>query len=123
MNSSSIPGTHGVDELLVGRYMGKKFMFVECVKNGFAPATRRHVHAAIKDLKIANPTFANLPERKGAHRMDTKKMGTVTWVKPRVVVEIAMNEWTPGGHLRHAKFKQLRDDKKVSNVSAYPASV
>jgi bifunctional non-homologous end joining protein LigD len=53
-----IPDTHGVDELLVGRYADKKFMFVECVKNGFVPATRRHVHAAIKDLKIPKPPFA-----------------------------------------------------------------
>jgi bifunctional non-homologous end joining protein LigD len=55
--------------------------------------------------------------------MDTEKMATVTWIRPKVVVEIAMNKWTPGGHLRHAKFKRLRDDKKMSEVSAYPASV
>src|SRR5262245_51437239 len=27
------------------------------------------------------------------------------------------------GHLRHAKFKRLRDDENVSDVSAYPGSV
>ena len=63
----------------------------------------------------------NLPEKKGPHRMDPEKMRKVVWVKPRAVVEIAMNAWTPDGHLRHGEFRRLRLDKSVKQVSAFPA--
>jgi bifunctional non-homologous end joining protein LigD len=51
----------------------------------------------------------NLPEKKRPHAMDREKMETVRWVKPKIVCEIAFNEWTPSGHLRHSKFLRLRE--------------
>jgi bifunctional non-homologous end joining protein LigD len=84
-------------------------LFVESVKNGFVPATRAKVRAAIEKSIVDQCPFANLPERKGAHRMDREKMKKVRWVKPRQVVEIAFNEMTSGGHLRHAQFLRLRE--------------
>jgi ATP-dependent DNA ligase len=52
----------------------------------------------------------NLPETKGAHRMDREKMKKTQWVKPGVVCEIAFNERTANGHLRHSRFLRLRDE-------------
>jgi ATP-dependent DNA ligase len=45
--------------------------------------------------------------------MDREKMKKVRWVKPKQVVEIAFNEMTSGGHLRHAKFLRLREKHDV----------
>ncbi len=115
-----IPGPHGIDQLVVGRFDGKDFKYVDALDDGFVPATRREVHAAIKRFERPHVPFTNLPEKKGSHRMDREKMQKVTWVKPKVVVEIAMNEWTSGGHLRHAEFRRIRDDKTVKQVAAYP---
>jgi bifunctional non-homologous end joining protein LigD len=92
------------------------------VDASFIPATRRKVHDRSKKLVIPDCPFVTLPGKRGRHRMDREKMNTVTWVKPKVVVEIAMNEWTPDHHLRHAEFKRLREDMKVKQVSAYPAN-
>ena len=99
-----------VDELLVGRMVGKELHFVDSVKNGFVPATRRSTHAAISCLTAKQCPFANLPERKGPHRMDREKMQRVTWVRPVLRAEIAFNEVTSSGHLRHSKFLRMRDD-------------
>ena len=107
------PGTHGIDQLVVGRYAGKKFMYVAALDDGFIPSTRRKVFDVIKRYAISECPFQNLPEKGGAHRMDRDKMQSVIWVKPRVVVEIAMNEWTPDNHLRHAEYVRLRADKGV----------
>jgi bifunctional non-homologous end joining protein LigD len=52
--------------------------------------------------------------------MGREKMQKVAWVKPRVVVEIAINEWTPDQHLRHAEFKRIRDEKTIRQVGQYP---
>src|SRR5262245_14394625 len=92
-----------------------------------ASETLDRPHQGVRQIQSRHNPFACWSglARKSArsHRMDTEKLVNVTRAKPRVVVEIAMNEWTPGDHLRHAKFKRLRDDKKVSDVSPYPASV
>jgi bifunctional non-homologous end joining protein LigD len=48
------------------------------------------------------------------------------WLKPEIVAQIRFTEWTNAGHLRHAAYAGLRDDKhpleavqeKSSNVRA-----
>jgi DNA ligase D-like protein (predicted ligase) len=115
-----IPSGRAADELVVGRYAGKHLMYVAAFDDGFIPATRRKVFEEIKRYGTPDCPFANLPEKRGRHRMDAEKMKSVVWIKPKVVAEVAMNEWTPDGHLRHAEFKRLRDDVNVRQVRAYP---
>jgi ATP-dependent DNA ligase len=43
------------------------------------------------------------------YKMDRDKMKKVRWVRPRIVAEIAFNEQTESGHLRHSKFLRLHD--------------
>jgi bifunctional non-homologous end joining protein LigD len=45
-----IPGPHGFDSLIVGYYQGKDLMYVARVRNGFVPASRRHVFEKIRHL-------------------------------------------------------------------------
>ena len=103
-----VPGTHGVDELIIGRAEGRRLLFVDSVRNGFRPATRRLVFKAIEPLRVDKCPFVNLPEKKGVHRMDPEKMREVQWVKPKLIAEVAFNEITSHGHLRHSKFLRLR---------------
>ena len=59
--------------------------------------------------EIEETPFENLPEKNGRRRMDADKMKTVRWMKPKIVAEIAFNERTEAGRLRHSKFLRLRD--------------
>jgi len=34
------------------------------------------------------------------------------WLKSQLVAQIEFTEWTPDGHLRHARFAGLRSDKE-----------
>jgi DNA ligase D-like protein (predicted ligase) len=104
-----IPGAHGIDQLVVGELRDGELHYVDSVKNGFVPATRRRVFDAIRGGEINGPPFVNLPEKKGPHRMDREKMKSVRWLKPKVVAEIAFNERTESGHLRHSKFLRFRE--------------
>ena len=104
-------GDRAVEELLVGEQRGDGLHFVESVKNGFVPAKRREVYQAIHKLVRGEQPFVNLPEKKGPHAMDREKMREVHWVKPKLVVELAFNERTSHGHLRHSRFVRLRPDK------------
>jgi ATP-dependent DNA ligase len=107
-----VPGRYGVEELVIGEKRDGDFNFVGSVKNGFVP-TRQKVFDAIKGKEIDDCPFVNLPEKKGGYRMDQEKMATVRWVQPRIVAEIAFNDQTQAGHLRHSKFLRLRERADV----------
>ncbi len=44
------------------------------------------------------------------------RTGDATWVKPRLVGQVAFTEWTADNRLRHPSFLGLRDDKKPEEV-------
>lgn len=115
-----IPGSYGIEQLIVGEKRDGDFYFVESVKNGFVPSTRQRVFESIKGKEIKRCPFVNLPEKKGAHRMDREKMAKVRWMEPRFAAEIAFNERTPGGHLRHSRFLRLRERADVRVESRSP---
>jgi DNA ligase D-like protein (predicted ligase) len=114
-----VRGAQGVDSIIVGFYRGSDLIYVARVRNGFVPATRRHVFAKLQSLEVATCPFANLPETEkgrwgtGLIAEDMKKC---VWVKPAAVARIEYLEWTGGDHLRHAKFAGLRHEKNVQSV-------
>jgi bifunctional non-homologous end joining protein LigD len=98
---------------VVGEKRDGDLYFVGSIKNGSVPLTRQKAFDEIKGKEIEKTPFVNLPEKKGAHRMDREKMGTVRWLRPRIIAEIAFNERTQAGHLRHSTFLRLRDGADV----------
>ena len=40
----------------------------------------------------------------------------ITWIRPKLVGEVAFTEWTQNGRLRHPRFLGLRDDKDAADV-------
>jgi DNA ligase D-like protein (predicted ligase) len=115
-----LPGGHRFDSLLVDYYDGRRLMFVGKLKNGFVPATREQVAARFKGLETVVCPFVNLPEPKNARQglaITREVMPLCRWLKPKVVVQVEFVEWTENGHLRHARFIGLRDDKKPREVT------
>src|ERR1051325_7912886 len=47
---------------------------------------------------------------------DAPRVKVATWVKPRLVVQVAFTEWTGDNKLRHPSFLGMRDDKEVKEV-------
>ena len=45
-----------------------------------------------------------------------EKMKECRWVKPKLVCQVEFVEWTDSGHLRHATFLGMRDDKPADEV-------
>jgi bifunctional non-homologous end joining protein LigD len=98
------------DAILVGRFEDDQLKFIEKIKNGFVPATRKQVFDALQDLIIGRCPFANLPERaKRRAAVDAEEMKNCVWVRPVQQCEVDLVEWTRGGHLRHSAFRQLTD--------------
>jgi bifunctional non-homologous end joining protein LigD len=116
-----IPAGKAVDAIVVGRNSGSGLNFAASIDDGFVPATRRQVFKALESVpRLKECPFVNLPEKRGRHKFDREKMRKTVWLEPQSVVEVAMNEWTPDGHLRHAEFVRLRPELQVSEVAPFP---
>ncbi len=107
------------DAILVGYFERGQLLFCGRVRAGFSQATRRQVFERIRKWQIPDCPFSNLPSRKSGRwneGVSAEDMATMTWVKPRVVVQIAFVEWTTYDLLRHAAFVGLRDGKRPEDV-------
>ena len=106
-----------LDALIVGYYEGDKLMFASKMRNGFVPRLRCEVWAKLKYLQTDACPFANLPEKKPTQwALTREEMKNCVWLKPDLVAQLEFTEWTPDGHLRHAKFCGWRDDKDAHRV-------
>jgi DNA ligase D-like protein (predicted ligase) len=99
-------GRVGFGALLVGVYEGGKLVYAGKVGTGFDNATLERLGRQLARLERPTSPFAGgeLP-RRGVH-----------WVEPKLVAQVAFTEWTPGGKLRHPRFKGLREDKDPKEV-------
>jgi bifunctional non-homologous end joining protein LigD len=96
-----VPGTHGLDSIIVGYYRGKELMYIARVRNGFVPATRRQVFSKLHSLLALDCPFVNLPEtHKGrwGDGLTADDMKKCVWVRPELLARIEFLEWD---HLRH----------------------
>ena len=106
-----IPGTRGFDALLVGYYQSGKLIFCGKIRNGFKEAgSKERVLTKFKGLGTTKCPFDNLPEPPNARRglaLTAEAMKQCCWLKPKLVAQIGIREWTSDGHLRHATFSRL----------------
>ena len=115
-----VPGTHGLDSIMVGYYRDKELVYIARVRNGFVPATRRQVFARLQPLVAPDCPFVNLPEtHKGrwGDGLTAVDMAKCVWVRPELVAQIEFLDWTESDHLRHSKFAGLREDKDAHTVT------
>jgi DNA ligase D-like protein (predicted ligase) len=111
-----VPGSHGLDSIIVGYYKGPDLIYVARVKSGFVPATRRQVFEKLRHQTVPNCPFMNLPEtQKGrwGDGLTAKDMEKCVWVRPEFVAQIEFLEWTESDHLRHSKFAGLGEDNDM----------
>jgi ATP-dependent DNA ligase len=114
-----IPGTHGLDSIIVGYYKDHDLIYVARVRNGFVPASRRQMFEKLRLLVIPECPFVNLPEKhrsRWGEGLTAEDMKKCVWVRPELVAQIEFLEWTESNHLRHSKFVGLREDKYARGV-------
>lgn len=110
------PGPRNFDAVIFGYYEGEKLIYAARTRNGFTPASREALFRRFKGLETAECPFANLPEAKGGRwgeGLTAEKIKECRWLVPLLVGRFEFLEWTPDGHLRHARFVGLRDEAKA----------
>ena len=99
-------GRQHLGALLVGLYDGRTLRFVGKVGTGFTQQTLDILAAKLDRLRTERPPFDPPPRIRDA-----------TWVRPKLVAQLAYAEWTADGKLRQPAFLGLRTDKHPAEVT------
>ena len=105
------------DALIVGCHEGSQLKFVAKVRNGFVPHMRCAMYPLLQQMRTDKSPFADLPEKRHTlYSLTRAEMQNCQWLEPHLVAQIEFTEWTPDGHLRHARFGGLRIDKEPERI-------
>jgi bifunctional non-homologous end joining protein LigD len=94
-----------IGALLLGVYEDSKLSYVGKVGTGFSASTLADLSRKFQPLIRAQSPFADPPRERD-----------VTWLAPRLIAQIAFQEWTADRKLRQPVFLGLRDDKEPLEV-------
>lgn len=92
--------------LLVGVYEKGKFVYVGHVGGGFTEALLASTYKQLSKLTRKTCPFVEEPHPNAP----------VTWIRPKLVCEVAFAEWTDEGVMRQPIFEGMRVDKEPFDV-------
>ncbi|GAA3943567.1 ATP-dependent DNA ligase [Microbacterium soli] len=81
--------------------------YIGRVGTGFTDRMLRDLTARLQPLRIDEPIVRDVPAADAADAQ---------WVRPELVGEVEFAGWTPGGILRHSRWRGLRPDKSPEEV-------
>lgn len=101
-------GTGTFSSLLVGVKSGKGLRYVGRVGGGFSAAEREQWHARVQQLEQKVSPFDRHPD---------KRSGEIWhWMKPKLVIQVAFQDWTQDGILRQPRYLGMRQDRDPKTV-------
>jgi ATP-dependent DNA ligase len=93
-------GGRTFDALVLGRYEGKRLVYVARTRVGFSPASRGRLMEKLRPLETRECQFANLPEARSGRwgqGLTAEKMKECVWARTELVAEVDFVEWTRTG--------------------------
>ncbi len=96
--------------LVLGVVEGGELRYAGNVGTGFDGREIARLLALLRPLQRPESPFRTPP------KLPRVRRGEVTWVEPKLVVEVEFSEWTHDGHIRQPSYKGLREDKPSGQV-------
>jgi bifunctional non-homologous end joining protein LigD len=106
-----VPSTtsrQAVGSLALGVYANKALNYVGRVGTGFSAAMAADLMKRLERLRLQKSSFAQ--------KLSADEARNMRPVRPELVAEIEFRAWTADGHLRHASFRGLREDKAATEI-------
>lgn len=97
----------GFGALVLAGKKGKKWIYRGHVGTGFSRQTLSALKKIMQPLETPKMPFEEAPAVNGK----------VTWLRPKLLAEVAYTEMTSDGSYRHPSFLRLRDDKPSSQIN------
>lgn len=98
-----------IGSLILGVYENRTLIYVGRVGTGFSHASSEDLFKRLKPLATSKSAFSQT--------LAADQARNVRFVKPQLVAEVEFRSWTADGHLRHASFRGLRDDKPATEIT------
>jgi bifunctional non-homologous end joining protein LigD len=92
--------------LVLGVYEGDELRYIGHSGGGFTEKQLKDIHEKLGPLIQKECPFPKEPETNAP----------VTWVKPELVCELGLSDWTEDGVMRHPVFLRLREEKAAREV-------
>jgi bifunctional non-homologous end joining protein LigD len=103
--------------LLVGVFEKGKLLYTGKIGTGFTEKTQKEMMKQFKPLGQKRSPFSVIPDvNKPSRFRPDPPDAKATWLRPKLVCEVAFREMTEDGVMRHPSFEGMRQDKDARNV-------
>ena len=97
-----------IGSLVLGVYQDDTLHHVGRVGTGFTSAVAEDLFHRLDRIRAPINPFES--------RLTAEESRLVKYVRPELVAEVEFRAWTVDGHLRHASFRGLREDKTATEI-------
>lgn len=106
-------GERAIGALYLGYRKSGVLHYAGKVGTGFSMKSARDLRERFAGMAVEKPVLS----RAETSGLSAGEWGSIRWLEPTLLCEVAFTEWTQDGHIRHPSFQGIREDKDARQVT------